>query len=891
MWTVEKLLNESDVEQKFVYPLLTLNPPYGFGYPTSTVQTKVNIKKYYIGKGAEKKLYFPDYILSNLGIPFLVVEVKSPSEDVIEGFRQARLYATELNSIFPHKTNPAKFVLATNGIEMLFGYFDQDKPKVNVKCNELSIYSEELDKILKEIKWDVAQEYIKNISLEQKQNGLFKVRRLLGGGSVQNEEVAGNAFAATVTSSISRIFNPETTFDRELIVHEAYITSKRRERYIEPIDKVIRAAKTPSETDATKFEDTKTPNEIINKLKNAKTLENKILLLIGSVGSGKSTFIDYLQLKALPSEVLDSTVWCRLNMNNAPVNSKEIYDWLRDNIIESCMDALPNTDFDDLITIKKIFGAEISKFDKGVGTLFKGDMNTYNLKLGEYLLEIVGDKALKTKNYIKFTCTDRQKLCVIVLDNCDKKTRDEQLLMFEAAQWLQNEFKSLVILPLRDETYDNHRDLPPLDTVLKDMVFRIEPPLFQHVLTKRINLALRHLNDERNEKLQYLLPNGYKVDYPKSEQAFYLITKIKSLFEHDRFARRLIVGLAGRNIRKALEIFLEFCNSGYISEEHIFKIRQSEGQYVLPFHLVATVLLRMNRRFYDGDHSFVKNIFDAKNADEKPSYFCRYLILIWLKQRFKTKGDARIEGYYKKITVKDSLVGYGLSSDIIDREINYLLRAHCIIAEHLKIDECSDEDLIRIGPAGIVHLDLIDNVNYLAALSEDTYFSDRFTAEEILHKINKGLGSHLHLKTTISNAENFINFIEDQKKDLLSICGSYINNEKLLNMLNFAESRKAIDRVKMSNSHDPWFDADKKLIRGSKHQVIAINKYDYGILVEFKEGVMGLVKKADMGGVSLNDVDIGACLLVSILWVDIIQKKIAVVLEEVLIEEGADFSN
>lgn len=332
MWTVEKLLNESDVEQKFVYPLLTLNPPYGFGYPTSTVQTKVNIKKYYIGKGAEKKLYFPDYILSNLGIPFLVVEVKSPSEDVIEGFRQARLYATELNSIFPHKTNPAKFVLATNGIEMLFGYFDQDKPKVNVKCNELSIYSEELDKILKEIKWDVAQEYIKNISLEQKQNGLFKVRRLLGGGSVQNEEVAGNAFAATVTSSISRIFNPETTFDRELIVHEAYITSKRRERYIEPIDKVIRAAKTPSETDATKFEDTKTPNEIINKLKNAKTLENKILLLIGSVGSGKSTFIDYLQLKALPSEVLDSTVWCRLNINNAPVNSKEIYDWLRDNI-------------------------------------------------------------------------------------------------------------------------------------------------------------------------------------------------------------------------------------------------------------------------------------------------------------------------------------------------------------------------------------------------------------------------------------------------------------------------------------------------------------------------------------------------------------------------------
>ena len=53
--------------------------------------------------------------------------------------------------------------------------------------------------------------------------------------------------------------------------------------------------------------------------------------------------------------------------------------------------------------------------------------------------------------------------------------------MFQAAQWLQNTFKCLVILPLRDETYDNHRNEPPLDTALKDLVFRIEPPLFQHV--------------------------------------------------------------------------------------------------------------------------------------------------------------------------------------------------------------------------------------------------------------------------------------------------------------------------------------------------------------------------------------------------------------------------
>ena len=891
MWTVDSLINESDVEQKFVYPLLTMNPPYGLGYPSAVVHTKVNIKKYYIGKGAERKLYFPDYIVANLGIPYLVVEVKSPDEDVREGYRQARLYAQELNATFPHNSNPTKYIISTNGVQIFFGYYDQDEPKIIIECKDLDIYSANLDNIFQEINWVKIQDYIKKVIYDQKPNDLFKVRRLLGGGSVQNEEVAGNAFAATVTSSISRIFNPETTLDRELIINEAYITSKRRERYVEPIDRVIRAAKPPSEIYATKFEDTKSPNELISKLKNTKTLENKVLLLIGSVGSGKSTFIDYLQIKALPKEIMNSTVWCRLNMNNAPVTANEIYDWLRSNIIESCKDSLPEVDFDEISNLKKIYGVEISKFNKGIGALFKSDESTYNLKLGEYLADLINNKDITAKNYVRYTCGERQKLCIIVLDNCDKKTRDEQLLMFEAAQWLQNEFRCLVILPLRDETYDNHRDLPPLDTVLKDMVFRIEPPLFQYVLTKRINLALRHLNDERNEKLQYKLPNGYRVDYPKSEQAYYLISIIKSLFEHDRFARRLIVGLAGRNIRKALEIFLEFCNSGYIGEDHIFKIRQSEGQYILPFHLVATALLRMNRRYYDGDHSYVKNIFDAKNQDEKPSYFCRYLILTWLSQRFKTKGDTKIEGYFKKNTIKEKLVGYGLSPDILDREINYLLRAHCIIAEHLKVDECGDDDLIKIGPAGFVHLDLVDNVNYLAALSEDTYFPDRLKAEEIVQRINRNMDSHLHLKTVISNAESFIDFISEQKEELLSISGSYINNENLLNMLNFNETRNAIERVKVNNSQDPWFDADKKLPRGSKHEVIVINKYDYGILVEFKEGVIGLIKNMNLGNYTERDIDFGATLLVSVLWVDVIQKKIGLNLEEMLSEEGIDFAD
>ena len=99
------------------------------------------------------------------------------------------------------------------------------------------------------------------------------------------------------------------------------------------------------------------------------------------------------------------------------------------------------------------------------------------------------------------------------------------------------------------------------------------------------------------------LPNGYTVEYSKTDTSLYLMSILKSIFDHDKYVRRIIVGLSARNIRRAMEIFLEFCTSGHIKEDQIFKIRRSEGKYTLPLYQVSRVLLRMNRRFYDGDAS------------------------------------------------------------------------------------------------------------------------------------------------------------------------------------------------------------------------------------------------------------------------------------------------
>ena len=50
------LRNESDVEQKLIYPLLVAEPPFGFGVAANEILTKQNIRRLPIEKGTTVSL-------------------------------------------------------------------------------------------------------------------------------------------------------------------------------------------------------------------------------------------------------------------------------------------------------------------------------------------------------------------------------------------------------------------------------------------------------------------------------------------------------------------------------------------------------------------------------------------------------------------------------------------------------------------------------------------------------------------------------------------------------------------------------------------------------------------------------------------------------------------
>lgn len=63
--------NESDVEQKLVWPMMTAPFPSGLALSTSDVLTKASIRRLEIGKGSSRKLYYPDHVVVIAGLPVL----------------------------------------------------------------------------------------------------------------------------------------------------------------------------------------------------------------------------------------------------------------------------------------------------------------------------------------------------------------------------------------------------------------------------------------------------------------------------------------------------------------------------------------------------------------------------------------------------------------------------------------------------------------------------------------------------------------------------------------------------------------------------------------------------------------------------------------------------
>jgi type I restriction enzyme M protein len=115
------------------------------GYQDADIALKHSISELAVGKGSKKVLYRPDYVLKAAGIPAIVVDAKSPEEDITEWEHQCSSYCLEINKEYDY--NPVKYFVLTNGNQTALYQWDKKDPLLEMDFSDFVAGSAKLGKL------------------------------------------------------------------------------------------------------------------------------------------------------------------------------------------------------------------------------------------------------------------------------------------------------------------------------------------------------------------------------------------------------------------------------------------------------------------------------------------------------------------------------------------------------------------------------------------------------------------------------------------------------------------------------------------------------------------------------------------------------------------------
>jgi hypothetical protein len=397
------------------------------------------------------------------------------------------------------------------------------------------------------------------------------------------------------------------------------------------------------------------------------TRSGPLYLLLGGIGSGKTTFFKRYQ-RTVGKAVLDHrALWFHLDFLEAPLDpsSIEIFAWK--GILDQLRTRYQDLNLETRRNIKKAFADNIDALSQ---TALKANVlpaGTYEVALSPYLEKWQADTSDYVPRLLRVARSDRGLHIVFFIDNVDQLAPTYQAQIFLLAQRVTRTVGSITILALREESYYT-ANLQKTLTAYTNRKFHIASPRFRKMIDSRIRFALGLLEQSEDN-----LPGGIPVD--RAAIADFLKIVETSIFERNHNIARFIEALCFGNMRLALDMFTTFMTSGATDVDKMLSIYRRSGAYFVAFHEFVKSIMLGERRYYKDEASPILNVFDC-GTQRNSSHFTALRLINILAQH---RGEAEREGQgYVEI---GRLIG--TSEDIFDNREDTLRTLNRLVVRQL----------------------------------------------------------------------------------------------------------------------------------------------------------------------------------------------------------------
>lgn len=329
------------------------------------------------------------------------------------------------------------------------------------------------------------------------------------------------------------------------------------------------------------------------------------LLILGSVGSGKTTFLNHTRKVSCaeffnPRRDQEYPHWIYVDFRSVSpqedpleVIYDAIFEYLKvDEYFRDYNRAIGPAYESDIESLMVGPLARISKdkelFDQKVTAILEADY----YKKKPYVDKLVGHAAKRQPVYL-------------VVDNVDQyDSETHQAKVFADAIAVASRLKVNLVLPMRETTFVRHRGKPIFDAFDFDNV-HIEPPEIPAVLSRRF-LYLTKMLDGKEGSFTAL--NGAKF---KVENLAIFVNLVQQSVLGTNVGERIDI-LANKDVRLALRMTREFLQRGYSDPAFAIEQFRKNKTYVMPKHEAFRAILLGNQAVYSEAHSVIGNPFDAR---------------------------------------------------------------------------------------------------------------------------------------------------------------------------------------------------------------------------------------------------------------------------------------
>lgn len=441
------------------------------------------------------------------------------------------------------------------------------------------------------------------------------------------------------------------------------------------------------------------------------------ILIVGSVGAGKTTFLRHTRLVTAADFFEESRAeayphWIYIDFRaflRTQQPSEFIYSSIRKYVVEDWY----FSNFEQCI--RPAYATRIRAMKEGPLKLIAHDDGEVNAKIAGFLFE-QSEKDEYVDTLLLYT-TSRVPV-FLVIDNVDQFEDEElQASIFSDSVSFAHRTRLNLVLSLRDATYVKHRSTTAFDAFDYNPMY-IEPPQIKAVLSRRFFLMKQLLKGQSGS---FVSEGGARFEL---DDLSFIADLISSSVLGSNVGNVIDV-LSTSDVRLALRMTREFLESGYSNPGRAIDLYRRKGEYLLPRHEALRSVLLGRQPVYSEEFSVIGNPFDAKLGRTRDQMLRLYLLTAMVTMSSQPSFE-----YADGPSLRDCLGKLGFGSDTTLAVLRDLCRLRFVhTASHGAATFDANYYPSRLG--GYIVRYLMADLTFLEAVLMDTFIAERDLWEEL----------------------------------------------------------------------------------------------------------------------------------------------------------------